>query len=79
MEELLDQKKMHETSLSQRGNILSVLLHQTTSSSNNSVDQINKTDIKLEPTSTITSTTNTTTTAMDVVDIKKEPQLSVVS
>jgi hypothetical protein len=72
MEELLDQKKAHETSLTQRGGLLSVLLNQTT---------INNIKLPLENTST-TLTTNTnnqtqlTTTQMDLDIIKNEAQIS---
>lgn len=60
MEELLEQKKLHETSLAQRGGLLSVLLHQTTSntqmntenstvevSSTMDVDSMHKNDIQV--------------------------------
>ncbi len=63
MEELLEQKKMHETSLNQRGGLLSVLLHQTTSNTpQNNSNNIQTNDIKLEPT-------------MEV-DIKSENQIT---
>ena len=63
MEELLDQKKAHETSLAQRGSLLSVLLHQTTTTAVNTS----------EPDSA-----NANSNVMEV-DVKNEPQLSAVS
>jgi len=64
MEELLEQKKLNETSLVQRGGLLSVLLHQTTS--NTQMDTEN-------------STIEVSTT-MDVDAIhKNDTQLSAIS
>ena len=51
MEELLDQKKVQETSLAQRGGLLSVLLHQTTSNVlQTDSNTINVENVKNEPT-----------------------------
>ena len=51
MEELLDQKKVQETSLAQRGGLLSVLLHQTTSNvSQTDSNAMDVDNVKNEPT-----------------------------